>query len=299
MRSTRYARRLLPQLQSGQTQSSHPPTDRVPLAKPLILSPTLSPAAHALESQLVSNIVPGVLILDDDFASGDVVGVEALARWSHLLHGVLSPADLLPAIEACDELSRLVDAIMASAVKQAVAWKKHARRMPISINRSLSVLGNRQFCKSAFALVNAHGIAPQDLAFEILETAALTDVGRTLETMTRLRLNGFGLAIDDFGTGFSSFEQLSSIPFTELKIDRSFVMGVATSPRQAAVVRSCVELAHRLNLKVVAEGVETQSDWDFLVTAGATEAQGYYLSRPMPGAAVAAWVDAWPERIQH
>ncbi len=134
---------------------------------------------------------------------------------------------------------------------------------------------------------------------EILETAALTDVGRTMETMTRLRLNGFGLAIDDFGTGFSSFEQLSSIPFTELKIDCSFVTGVADSLRQAAVVNSCIELAHRLKLKVGAEGVEFESNWDFLVAAGATEAQGYYLSKPMPGTVVAAWVDTWSVRNRH
>ncbi len=259
-------------------------------------------APHALTTDLTPSD------LDRAFANGEIVpyfqpqmdlatrtlaGVEALARWIHPVHGILRPVDFLPLIESQGALPRLTQTIIASTVKHAAIWKRRGCEVTLNVNLSLSAMDNRFFCEETQALLDVHGLTPQDLTFEILETAAMTDVGRTLETMTRLRLNGFGLAIDDFGTGFSSFEQLSSIPFTELKIDRSFVDGVAQTPRQAAVVRSCIDLAHRLNLKVVAEGVESQDDWDFLMRTGAQEAQGYLIARPMPAAQVPAWADDW------
>ena len=265
---------------------------QAPVEAPRARSITLTPAE--VERAFVEGEFEAYFQPKTDLTNGELKGVEALARWNHPVHGLLSPADFLPAIDARAELSRLTDAIMESAIKQATAWQDCGQRLCFSVNLSLSALTNERFCEEMLALVARHGVEPKDVTFEILETAALTNVARTLETMTRLRLNGFGLAIDDFGTGFSSFEQLSSIPFTELKIDRSFVTGVANSSRKAAVVRSCIELAHRLSLKVVAEGVETESDWDFLVNAGANQAQGYFIAKPMPGSALLAWADGWP-----
>lgn len=246
--------------------------------------------------------------LDRAFSNGEIVpyfqpkmnlatralaGVEALARWIHPIHGLLRPVDFLPLIESHNALPILTQIIIASTVQHSAAWRKQGLRITLNVNLSLSALDNRFFCEETQALLEIHGLAPHDLTFEILETAAMTDVGRALETMTRLRLNGFGLAIDDFGTGFSSFEQLSNIPFTELKIDRSFVDRVAQTPQRAAVVQSCIDLAHRLNLKVVAEGVESRDDWDFLVHTGAQEAQGYLIARPMPAAQVPDWANEW------
>ena len=267
----------------------------VPAPRPRAISLTPADVARAFENhELVAFFQPKA-----NMATGELAGVEALVRWIHPQHGILAPAMFLPRIESCGELSRLTEVVLTSAVKQAAAWQRMGRRIPVSVNLSLSALTNPKFCEEAQALVARHGVLAQDVTFEILETAALTDVGRTLETMSRLRLNGFGLAIDDFGTGFSSFEQLSSIPFTELKIDRSFVTGVAQSPRQAAMVRSCIELAQRLNLKVVAEGVETESDWDFLAAAGATEAQGFLIAKPVPGEKIIPAADGWREKRRH
>ena len=226
-------------------------------------------------------------------ASGGLIGVEALARWIHPIHGVLRPADFLPLIESQQKLSKLTQTVIASAIQHAADWKKNGCELTINVNLSLSAIDNVSLCEDTLALLSANDMKPRDLTFEIVETAAMTDVGRTLETMNRLRLNGFGLSIDDFGTGYSSFEQLSRIPFTELKIDRSFVDGAAQAPRLAAVVRSCIDLAARLNLNVVAEGVESQDDWEFLASAGANEAQGYFIATPMPGSRLLSWADRW------
>lgn len=225
--------------------------------------------------------------------TGKLVGVEALSRWIHPEHGILRPADFLPLIESQHKLVKLTQTIIASAISHAANWKKNGHELTINVNLSLSAIDNVSLCEDTLSLLAANGMKPRDLTFEIVETAAMTDMGRTLETMNRLRLNGFGLSIDDFGTGYSSFEQLSRIPFTELKIDRSFVAGAAQAPRLAAVVRSCVDLAARLNLNVVAEGVESLDDWEFLAGAGANEAQGYFIATPMPGNRLLSWADRW------
>jgi EAL domain-containing protein (putative c-di-GMP-specific phosphodiesterase class I)/ActR/RegA family two-component response regulator len=226
-------------------------------------------------------------------ATGELIGVEALSRWIHPEHGILRPADFLPLIESQNKLEKLTQTVIASTLRHAGDWKKHGRELTININLSLSAIDNVSLCEDTLSLLSANGLKPRDLTFEIVETAAMTDVGRTLETMNRLRLNGFGLSIDDFGTGYSSFEQLARIPFTELKIDRSFVAGAAQAPRLAAVVRSCIDLAARLNLNVVAEGVESQDDWEFLDSVGANEAQGYFIATPMPGGRILSWADRW------
>ncbi len=228
-----------------------------------------------------------------DLVTGVLAGVEALARWIHPVYGELCPATFLPLIESERKMAQLTQAILTAAVKHAVDWRKQGWTFTMSVNLSLSALDNHYFCEDFKALLDPLGLEPRDFTFEVLETAAMTDVGRTLETMARLRLNGFGLAIDDFGTGFSSLEQLSTIPFTELKIDRSFVHGASQAPRLAAVVRSCIDLAHRLNLRVVAEGVESQDDWQFLVGAGANEAQGFFIAKPMPAEQLLLFADQW------
>lgn len=228
-----------------------------------------------------------------NLVTGKVTGAEALVRWVHPVRGVLQPAEFLPLIDSPLKLEQLTQTMIAASIEHAAGWRKRGCQVALSVNLSLSALDNHRFCEDVQALLADRGLRPEELTFEILESAAMTDVGRALETMTRLRLNGFGLAIDDFGTGFSTFEQLSSIPFTELKIDRAFVLGAAQTPRLAAVVRSCIDLAHRLHLKIVAEGVETAEDWDFLAAAGATEAQGYFISRPMAGEELVGWAERW------
>ncbi len=234
-----------------------------------------------------------------NLVSGQLIGVEALSRWIHPEHGILRPADFLSLVESQHKLVKLTQIIVASTIRHAAEWKKNGLALTMNVNLSLSAIDNVSLCEETLSLLSANGMRPRDLTFEIVETAAMTDMARTLETMNRLRLNGFGLSIDDFGTGYSSFEQLSRIPFTELKIDRSFVAGAAQAPRLAAVVRSCIDLAARLNLNVVAEGVESLDDWEFLAIAGANEAQGYFIAPPMPGSRLLAWADHWAALKAH
>jgi EAL domain-containing protein (putative c-di-GMP-specific phosphodiesterase class I)/ActR/RegA family two-component response regulator len=259
----------------------------VPLANNIVLRP--SDVDRAFEAgEFEPYFQPKVSL-----ATGKLIGVEVLSRWTHPEHGVLRPADFLPLIESQNKLGQLTRTVIASAIRHAADWKKSGTSLTINVNLSLSAIDNVSLCEETLALLSANDMQPRDLTFEIVETAAMTDIGRTLETMNRLRLNGFGLSIDDFGTGYSSYEQLSRIPFTELKIDRSFVRGVAHAPRLAALVRSCIDLAARLNLNVVAEGVESQDDWEFLANAGANEAQGYFIATPMPGGRLLSWADRW------
>ncbi|MEQ1518166.1 MAG: EAL domain-containing response regulator, partial [Usitatibacteraceae bacterium] len=194
---------------------------RVPQTQRFVLGPDDLDRAFA-QGELVPYFQPKVNV-----STREVKSVEALARWIHPEQGTLHPEEFLPLVAACGKLAQLTDIIISASVRQVVDWRQRGCAMPLSVNLSLAALDNELFCEDAQALLAKHGMEPADLTFEILESAAMTNVGRSLEIITRLRLNGFGLAIDDFGTGFATFEQLSSMPFTELKIDRTFVLGAA------------------------------------------------------------------------
>jgi EAL domain-containing protein (putative c-di-GMP-specific phosphodiesterase class I) len=132
------------------------------------------------------------------------------------------------------------------------------------------------------------------MILEITETAAMTEVAPALENLTRLRMRGFGLSVDDYGTGFSSLQQLTRVPFTEFKIDQSFVTGCAVNPSSRTIVESSAQMARRLGIKSVAEGVETQADWDLLKAVGCDQAQGYLIAKPMQEHAFLAFCSAEP-----
>jgi EAL domain-containing protein (putative c-di-GMP-specific phosphodiesterase class I) len=131
------------------------------------------------------------------------------------------------------------------------------------------------------------------MILEITESAAMTDVGRVLENLTRLRMKGFGLSIDDYGTGYSSMQQLTRIPFTELKIDQSFVMHAAHQESSRMILESSLDMARKLGITSVAEGAETQEDWNLLRECGCDLAQGFYIARPMEADAFPDWVREW------
>ena len=146
--------------------------------------------------------------------------------------------------------------------------------------------------------VAASGIAPGFVILEITESAIMTDLSITLGTLARLRLKGFGLSIDDYGTGFSCMLQLSRVPCTELKIDRAFVNGASKKPHLRIMLESALDIARKLNLKVVAEGMETREDWQLLRDLECGEAQGYFVAKPMPGEALLSWWRANQTRLQ-
>jgi EAL domain-containing protein (putative c-di-GMP-specific phosphodiesterase class I) len=163
----------------------------------------------------------------------------------------------------------------------------------VSVNVSASCLTGPAVADRYEEIVRGQGVSPDWVIIEITESALLLDTVRGLGMLARLRLKGFGLSVDDFGTGYSSLAQLSQIPFTELKIDQGFVGGAPRQARKRAVVEASLELARKLDLHVVAEGVETADEWALLAGLGCDLAQGYLVSRPVPGAELAAAIARW------
>jgi len=228
-----------------------------------------------------------------ELETGQVKGLEMFARWRHPLYGVLGPASFMPALEE----ARRVDFLDWTMIEKSVAAcrKLHDQGIPISvsINVDHSTLAHPQFMDQIKACLERHQIMADYITFEMTESAVLSTEPHFLERLLRLRMKGFGLAIDDYGTGRSNLQLLARIPFSELKIDRSFVDGASKRTAIGTVLRTCLNLARSLDRKSVAVGVETKQDWDFLQGLGCTYAQGYYIAKPMPVEDFPAWLADW------
>ena len=165
----------------------------------------------------------------------------------------------------------------------------------MSVNLSLKSLSDVKIADRVTELVRSQDLEPRHMVLEITESAATTEVGKVLENLARLRMKGFGLSIDDYGTGYSSMQQLTRIAFTELKIDQSFVMNAAKQESARVILGSSLDMAKKLNITAVAEGVETQADWNLLRQLGCDVAQGYFIARPMESGAYLDWVRDWKQ----
>lgn len=212
-----------------------------------------------------------------------VVGGEALLRWSGIDNIPLSPAVFIPIAENMGLMPALGKWVIDAAIKQAAEWRD---RGPFSLAINLSPVQFFQpnLLDTLLFEVEAYGIAPQQIEFEITESAVMRDLDTAIATMRKLAKHGFGLSLDDFGTGYSSLSYLKRFPVTKIKIDKSFVQGIETDPADAAIVRSIIDLGHCLNIKVLAEGVETKGQYDQLLASGCDYMQGFYFSRPLPSA---------------
>jgi EAL domain-containing protein (putative c-di-GMP-specific phosphodiesterase class I) len=187
----------------------------------------------------------------------------------------------------------LTGAVLERALSQLAVWQGEGLQLKVSLNATISTLADVSFPDALAALAQHTGIPMTNIVVEITESELLDRLDLTLDTLTRLRLKGVDLAIDDFGTGFASFEQLRQIPFTELKIDRQFVHGAHADPKRAAILASSLDLATRLGMATVGEGVEDPNDWDLLQRLGCREAQGYLIARPMPADRLPQWIERW------
>jgi EAL domain-containing protein (putative c-di-GMP-specific phosphodiesterase class I) len=216
-----------------------------------------------------------------DLANGRVLGAEALARWRHPDHGVIPPYAFIAPLEQSGEIDVLTLLMLEKAARACATWRERGLELTVSVNLSLVSLSDTTIAERITAIVRAGGLDPLHMILEVTETAAMTEIAPALENLTRLRMHGFGLSVDDYGTGFSSLRQLTRVPFTELKIDQSFVKNCSTNPSSLAIVESSVQMARRLNLKSVGEGVETQAEWDALKAIGCDMAQGYFIAKPM------------------
>ncbi len=227
------------------------------------------------------------------FSNGQVIGVEALARWRRPDGQIVRPAMFIPAIEREQLIDRLTDRILEKACAWKSRWARSGIHLKISVNVSMLNLIDVAAADRFQHIVRSHGVDPREVVLELTESSVMGEAAHALNVLARLRLKGFGLSVDDFGTGYSSLSQLSQIPFTELKIDQGFVTGAPNQPRKRAVIEASLELARKLNLSVVAEGVETVEEWQMLAELGCTCAQGYLISRPVPGDQLADVIARW------
>jgi EAL domain-containing protein (putative c-di-GMP-specific phosphodiesterase class I)/ActR/RegA family two-component response regulator len=231
-----------------------------------------------------------------DLRSGAFVGVEALVRWNHPELGLLYPDRFIGAAEEFGTIDALTDWVLRAALTQLAHWHRRSLRIHMAVNVSMENLRSPEFAARVGALVRESCCSPHDIMLEITESRLMAQSSVPLETLVRLRMQRFGLSIDDFGTGHSSLAQLRDVPFTELKVDRGFVMGARHNQIIRPILEGSVGIAKQLGLQSVAEGVETQDDWQLLREIDCDLAQGWYVGKPMPAELIPAWLERWHSR---
>ena len=229
------------------------------------------------------------------FADGswDVATMEALVRWNHPERGVLAPNAFIEMSERQGLSRAITDFVTQTGAEQLKSWHAAKLNIGLRINVPATLITDIDFPDRLEAILVAHEIDPADLTIEITETATLDRHSDTFDILTRLRVKNINLAIDDFGIGYSSLTQLFQMPFNEMKIDKSLVLRVPQSKEARIMIDALVELAHKLNLTVCAEGVESEETLDFLTTVGCDSAQGFFISPPIAAAKVPDVVRGW------
>ncbi|MDQ1315366.1 MAG: hypothetical protein QG662_1475 [Pseudomonadota bacterium] len=228
-----------------------------------------------------------------DHRSQRVSGLEALVRWNHPSRGLLAPDQFISLAENAGLIAPLTQWVLKTTLAQLVALQKKGYDLTMAVNLSARNLHDMELPASILARLAESGAAAQDLILEITESAVMTNPSDGLTILTELDRMGVTLSIDDFGTGYSSLAYLKRLPVDELKIDRSFVTDMEEDENDAVIVRSTIDLAHNLGLKVTAEGVETRGVWDLLEMLGCDNSQGYFMGKPMPAEKLEAWLQAW------
>lgn len=270
--------------------------------KPVDKQTPSGPAAMVFADELQSAIMNDELevffqpqVSIDD---GRIVGVEALARWNHPDKGWIPPGIFIGIAEKYNMIGDLTDSIFQKSISEAAHLRSLGFDITVSVNFSAQVLCVLELPEILSETIQSSGLESSHVVIEVTESSLAQDMNITLDILTRMRLKGFGLSIDDFGTGFSSLEQLKRIPFTELKIDRSFVHQAAQNQASRAILDSSIDLAQKLSIECVAEGVETDEDWNLVEELGCDTVQGYYTARPMAPADFITWAKEYGLRRQ-
>ncbi len=227
-----------------------------------------------------------------DLSDGHVVGVEALLRWRHPKRGLLAPSEFLPTVAEGKLIGELAVRVVEIALRDCGAWRDRGIDAGVNVNLSTANALDEGLPEQIGKLLATRGIPAGALGLEVTESAIASDPEKATAMLTALDRMGVRIAIDDFGTGYSSLSGLRDLPVSELKVDREFVSGLIGHPRDAAIVRSTIRLAHELGVKVVAEGVEDEQTVQELAALGCDMGQGYYFSRPMPVDALVTWFEA-------
>jgi EAL domain-containing protein (putative c-di-GMP-specific phosphodiesterase class I) len=253
--------------------------------------PELTKAAlqAALErNEFVAHFQPKI-----DLRTGKPKGAEALARWERPGEAAELPVCFMGALERAGLVDALTEAMLLQACLAIRRWEQRSLILNVSVNVTLHSLNDVAVADRYVAIVRGSGVDPRLITIEVTEHAVMQDPARSLDALARLRLKGFGLSIDDFGTGYSSLQQLGAIPFTELKVDQSFVQGADGDARRRTMVETSLELARKLKLVSVAEGAETRAEWDLLVALGCDQVQGWFVSKAQPADRIVDWARAW------
>jgi diguanylate cyclase (GGDEF)-like protein/PAS domain S-box-containing protein len=260
---------------------------------------------RALDRLTMASTLPSAIANDElvlhyqpqiNVATGEVAGVEALVRWQHPERGLLYPDVFLPLAEEIGMMDRLTDWVLRVAIRQVKRWNREGSYLRVAVNLSAQDLRDGRISESIARLIALYGIDPRQLCLELTETTVTTEADRAAEALRALSRLGIRISIDDFGTGYSSLSHLKQFPVDELKIDKQFVIGMATDPDDAAIVSSTIELAHRLGVDVVVEGVEDRAAYDAVAQLGAEYAQGFGISHPLTAKAFETWLKEYEAR---
>jgi diguanylate cyclase (GGDEF)-like protein len=248
----------------------------------------------ALMSDLRRAVDEGELVLyyqpQLDLRTGAITSVEALVRWLHPKRGLVGPDEFIPLAERTGLIKRLTRTVLTEAIRQARAWELAGLRVPIAVNLSMRNIHDPQLPQTIAQLLQRWDARPELLRLEMTETVLASDPERALQTMDSLRAMGVHIALDDFGIGYSSLAYLNRLPLDEIKIDRSFVVGMIDDEASATIVRATVELGHGLGYAVVAEGVENVETRQRLTAIGCDAIQGFLIAHPMPADQAAEWI---------
>jgi diguanylate cyclase (GGDEF)-like protein len=229
--------------------------------------------------------------------SGEVVGVEALVRWQHPQRGLLMPDTFIPVAEGTALIGLLTMVVLETAVAQVRAWLDGGRRLGMAVNLSVRHLTDLGLPAQVAAVLDRHDVPAGLLTLEVTESTIMNNPSRAISVLSGLRALGVRIAVDDYGTGYSSLAYLKRLAVDELKIDKSFVLGMRTDENDAVIVRSTVELGHNLGLRLVAEGVEDIETWQQLLPLGCDVVQGYHISRPLTADAFLPWLATWEAAV--
>ena len=225
------------------------------------------------------------------------VGIEALVRWQHPSRGLLPPDEFIPAAENTGIISILTLSVLETALGDLRALLDRGHRLGVAVNLSVRHLTDLELPRQVAACLERHAVPAELLTLEVTESTIMNDPTRAVTVLGRLRALGVRIAVDDYGTGYSSLAYLKRLAIDELKIDKSFVLGMLDDDNDAVIVRSTIELGHNLGLQLVAEGVENHGTWDMLLPLGCDVVQGYHISRPLPRDPLLAWLDSWDPDI--
>ena len=259
-------------------------TDAPVASGPLLSVPELDSAIQ--ERQLILYFQPQL-----ELKTGQITGAEALVRWDHPHHGMVFPDRFIDLAEQNGLMPVLTEQVLKLAIAACRDWQSAGYPFHVSVNIPASLLSDLSLPNRIQELLDDAGLPPSALLVEVTETGLIQELKSSLDVLTRLRMKGVELAVDDFGTGYSSFQQVENIPATELKIDKTFVMNMMERDSARAIVDSVIDIGKRLGMRVLAEGIETESVRHALMEAGCKLGQGFLFSRPLPSDAFLSWLE--------